>query len=128
MLKHLCPCCNRHCYLDDVQCERGEQYAATGVIPPRKPKPEGSQEKKPHSEMKKIYRSLDQDSKLVWMLRRMGSTAQALAWDAQCEPDEMSQKENSKLFACLRAEDRKDLLMLLEKVSHSWHHANKKSK
>lgn len=127
MLKHLCPCCNRHCYLDEPRCERGEEYAKTGVIPPRKPKPEGGQGKKPHTEMKKIYRSLDQDSKLVWMLRRMGNTTDNLAWDAQSEPDEGSREKNSELFACLREEDKKDLLMLLEKVSHSWHHAHKKN-
>lgn len=126
MLKHLCPCCNRHCYLDEPRCERGEIFAKTGVIPPREPKTDGSQGRKPHSEMKKIYRSLDQDSKLVWMLRKISSTTNSLTWDAQSEPDDESRKENSGLFACLREEEKKDLLMLLEKASYSWYHAQKK--
>lgn len=30
-----CPCCGRHCSLDDPHCERGVQYAKTGIIPER---------------------------------------------------------------------------------------------
>lgn len=111
MLKHLCPCCGRHCYLDEVQCERGAEYKETGVIPPRKPRPDGNGERKKPSEKKMQYLALDRDGKLLWNLREMGST--------------LSENENpntDELFGCLRDEDRADLLMLLEKLKHSWHH------
>ena len=35
--KKNCPCCGRHCPMDDLHCGRGEEYARTGVIPPRDP-------------------------------------------------------------------------------------------
>ena len=30
-----CPCCPRHCSLDNPSCGRGRKYAETGVIPER---------------------------------------------------------------------------------------------
>lgn len=30
-----CPCCGRHCDLNEPHCERGREYARTGVIPER---------------------------------------------------------------------------------------------
>lgn len=109
MLKHLCPCCGRHCYLDEPQCERGIEYKETGVIPPRKPRPNG--EKKAMSEKKRIYLSLDRDDKIVFNIREMGVLLKTL------------REENSDvLFSNLREEDRADLLMLLEKLKHRWHH------
>lgn len=33
--KNVCPCCDRHCELSAPSCERGEEYARTGVIPER---------------------------------------------------------------------------------------------
>ena len=56
MLKHLCPCCGRHCYLDHPHCERGAEYAKSGVIPPRTRKPDGERDGKKPSEHKKKYR------------------------------------------------------------------------
>lgn len=34
--KNVCPCCGRHCDLSAPSCERGEEYARTGVIPEKK--------------------------------------------------------------------------------------------
>lgn len=110
MLTHLCPCCGRHCYLDEVQCERGAEYRETGVIPPRRPRPDGGGERKRPSEKKMQYLALDREGRLVWKLREIGAAIEALE-----NPDA------SKLFGCLRDEDRADLLMLLEKLGHSWH-------
>lgn len=31
--KNVCPCCGRHCDLSAPSCERGEEFARTGVIP-----------------------------------------------------------------------------------------------
>ncbi len=111
MLKHLCPCCGRHCYLDEVQCERGTEYRETGVIPPRKPRPDGNGERKKPSEKKMQYLALDRDGRLLWNLREMGDTMRALEEVGECDP-----------LSCLRDEDKADLLMLLEKLKHSWHH------
>lgn len=77
MLKHLCPCCGRHCYLNNTQCERGAVYAQTGVIPPRAPKAAGHNEKK--NSHKKKYHTLDQDNKLIWNLRDMGHVIRSLS-------------------------------------------------
>lgn len=80
MLKHLCPCCGRHCYLSEPHCERGAEYKETGVIPPRREKSDRtrtSDTKK--SEYKKKYHILDQDNKLIWNLRDMGQTIRELA-------------------------------------------------
>ncbi|MBQ8641110.1 MAG: hypothetical protein IJ480_02740 [Clostridia bacterium] len=110
MLKHLCPCCGRHCYLDDLQCERGMEYAQTGVIPPRRPKPDGNGEKRQMPEKKRQYLALDRDGKLIWNLRELGAALSETETDAEMQ------------LACLREEDRADLLMLLEKLKHSLHH------
>ena len=111
MSKHLCPCCGRHCYLDEVQCERGAEYKETGIIPPRKPRPDGNGERKKPSEKKMQYLALDRDGRILWNLREMGETTRALEEIGECD-----------LLTCLRDEDRTDLLMLLEKLKHSWHH------
>ena len=111
MSKHLCPCCGRHCYLDEVQCERGVEYKETGVIPPRQPRPDGNGERKKPSEKKMQYLALDRDGRILWNLREMGETTRALEEIGECD-----------LLTCLRDEDRTDLLMLLEKLKHSWHH------
>lgn len=113
MSKHLCPCCGRHCYLDEVQCERGVEYKETGVIPPRKPRPDESGERKKPSEKKMQYLALDREGKLVQNLRELGEKV-AVAENA------------SEIFDVLRAEDRNDLLLLLEKLKHSLHHKEKK--
>ena len=79
MLKHLCPCCGRHCYLDHPHCERGAEYAKSGVIPPRTRKPDGERDGKKPSEHKKKYHTLDRDNKLIWNIRDMGQVIYALA-------------------------------------------------
>ena len=112
MLKHLCPCCGRHCYLDDPKCERGAQYAETGVIPPRKPRPEGHPGGRKPSEQKMRYLAMDREEKITFNLQNMGNTLQSLG-------DTVTPGE---LLDCLRDEDRADLLMLLEKLKHAWHH------
>ena len=33
---NVCPCCGKHCDLSAPNCERGEEYARTGVIPEKK--------------------------------------------------------------------------------------------
>ena len=79
MLKHLCPCCGHHCYLNNTQCERGAEYAQTGVIPPRTHKADGHNEKKKKDSHKKKYHTLDQDNKLIWNLRDMGHIIRSLS-------------------------------------------------
>lgn len=79
MLKHLCPCCGRHCYLEHPNCERGAEYAKTGVIPPRIHKPDGDRDAKKPAEHKKRYHTLDQENKLIWNIRDMGHIIRALS-------------------------------------------------
>lgn len=108
MLKDLCPGCPHHCYLDDPRCERGAVYAATGEMPPRKPRPAGEQGHKPPNERKAQYRALDQQGKLVWSIRELNVM--------------LEEAEGIDLFSCLREDDRAALLMLLEKVRLSRRH------
>ena len=107
MLKDMCPGCPHHCYLDEAHCERGQAYAATGVLPPRRPRPEGAQGHKPPNERKAQYRALDQTGKLVWSVRELA---------------DMLDADAAELFSCLREDDRAALLMLLEKVRLSRRH------
>lgn len=107
MLKDLCPGCPHHCYLDEPHCERGAVFAATGTLPPRKPRPDGGQGHKPPNERKVQYRALDQQGKLIWSIREL---------------NDMLKDEEDGLFSCLREDDRAALLMLLEKVRLSHRH------
>lgn len=79
MLNHLCPCCGRHCYLDNPHCERGCEYVRTGVIPPRIQKDGRDNVKRKPSEHKKRYHTLDQDNKLIWNIRDMGQVIRELS-------------------------------------------------
>ena len=45
-----CPCCGRHCPMDDLHCRRGQEYARTGVIPPRDPNREHGHGEHGHGE------------------------------------------------------------------------------
>lgn len=75
MLNQLCPCCGRHCYLDEPGCARGAEYAKTGVIPPRKHKhgERGGDAKKTPAH-KRRYHTLDSKNKLIWNMRDIGHT------------------------------------------------------
>ena len=103
-MNHLCPGCGSHCYLDEPQCGRGAEYAKTGVMPPRKPKLDenGNIRKPPEKKLK--YLALSRDEKITHNLRMI------------------AERDSASLLACLREDDRNDLLMLLEKVAHGLHH------
>lgn len=59
-----CPCCGRHCDLNQPHCERGEEYARTGVIV------EGMHHhNKKNFHNMKDYDTLDIDNKLIINLR-----------------------------------------------------------
>lgn len=79
MLKHLCPCCGRHCYLSAPQCERGNSYVRTGIIPTRTHGEGGTPGKEKGAASKRRYHTLDQDNKLIWNLRDMGHTIRFLS-------------------------------------------------
>lgn len=76
MLNNLCPCCGRHCDLENPSCERGRTYAKTGVIPNHEHTFKGD---KPMEEQKKRYLSLDQNNKLIWNIRDLGHTIRQIA-------------------------------------------------
>ena len=76
----VCPCCGRHCNLDNPHCERGIEYAKTGVIPSRshdhRERHEGHYREhhgdRKHFNHKQRYQGLDVDNKLIWNLRDLG--------------------------------------------------------
>ena len=105
MIKDLCPGCGKHCYLNEARCERGMEYAKTGVMPPRRPRSDGGHGKK-HSEEKMKYLVLDTEAKIAWNIRELADTA--------CSADVPVLTEG------LREEDRTVLLMLLEKVKFEY--------
>lgn len=109
MLNEMCPGCAHHCYLDAAHCERGKAYAATGVLPPRRPHPERG-DRKPNAR-KMQYFALDQQGKLIWSIRELA---------------DMLSSAGEGLFACLKEEDRASLLMLLEKVRMEQLHQEQK--
>lgn len=57
--KQYCPCCGRHCNLEEPHCERGRAYIRTGT----------AEEVQRHSE---TYETMDMDSRLIMNLRDLG--------------------------------------------------------
>ena len=110
MIKDLCHGCGKHCYLNEARCERGIEYANTGVLPPRRPRPDGEHGKK-HSEEKMKYLALDTEGRIAWNIRELA--------DAVCNADASAMMEG------LREEDRAVLLMLLEKVKFEYKRRNR---
>ena len=110
MIKDICPGCGKHCYLNEARCERGIEYANTGAMPPRRPRPDGEHGKK-HSEEKMKYLALDTEGRITWNIRELA--------DAFCNTDAPVLTEG------LREEDRAVLLMLLEKVKFEYKRRNK---
>ena len=110
MIKDLCPGCGKHCYLNEARCERGAEYATTGVMPPRRPRTDGEHGKN-HSEEKMKYLALDTEGRIAWNIRELA--------DAVCNADASAMMEG------LREEDRAVLLMLLEKVKFEYKRRNR---
>lgn len=119
MVNKLCPCCGRRCYMDELKCERGREYAATGVIPPRKPRPDGHGHHGAPSDKpspRQLYMKLDREEKLVANIKDMAAIIDRLA-GADRAPTA------AEMFSTIREEDRQAMLMFLEKIKHSWNHA-----
>ncbi|MGN1250204.1 MAG: MarR family winged helix-turn-helix transcriptional regulator [Candidatus Spyradocola sp.] len=73
-----CPCCGRHCPMDDLHCGRGQEYARTGVIPPRDPNREHGHGGHRHGEgWLQRYQAQDTQGRLIWNLRDVGHTIRA---------------------------------------------------
>lgn len=90
---NVCPCCGKHCDLSAPNCERGEEYIRTGVIPERKAHGGhgdhkerchhgghghgGCEKHGRHGEHKSVldserYGSMDTDEKLMTVIRELG--------------------------------------------------------
>ena len=110
MIKEICPGCGKHCYLDEARCERGKEYANTGVMPPRRARTDGEHGKK-HSEEKMKYLALDPEAKIIWNICELAGA--------------MGNADGSVLREGLREEDRAVLLMLLEKVKFEYKRRNR---
>lgn len=114
MIGKLCPCCGRRCYMDELKCERGREYAKTGVIPPRRPKPghgpQGGPEGRPNPHRR--YMKLTTDEKLAVTVSDIAAMLQQL-------PKETEAKD---VFDCLRIDDKQQVLMFMEKIKGSLRH------
>lgn len=70
-----CPCCGRHCDLNEPHCERGKEYARTGIIPEGGHKHEhGDAHHIKHQNICKNanYDNMDTNNKLIINLRNLG--------------------------------------------------------
>ena len=63
-MNEVCPCCGRHCPMDDLHCSTGKEYAQTDVV----------KEKKHHKHHAEKYEALDIHSKLAMNLREISRT------------------------------------------------------
>ena len=67
-----CPCCGRHCDLQQPHCERGQEFLRTGSMP---------EHRGPHlapQTREARYRAVDMDNKLIMNLRDLGHTLRFL--------------------------------------------------
>ncbi|MGN1343914.1 MAG: MarR family winged helix-turn-helix transcriptional regulator [Traorella sp.] len=69
MSENVCPCCGRHCNVDDLHCDRGREYARTGVIPERKDHEGRHHEGKHHH--RKDLKDMNETMKLVHNFREI---------------------------------------------------------
>lgn len=78
--KKYCPCCGRHCDLNEPHCEHGKEYARTGIIPERKHAHEHHHDREHHHGHSRFghtdaaahYETLDTENKLIMNLRDSG--------------------------------------------------------
>lgn len=111
---NICPCCGKGCDLANPRCSRGEEYARTGVIPPKKERHhDGNYPRKEDSTAEKI----------ATLLRRLGhryhhafggrsSQNRVLALLAQ--PGHMTQRELTEALG-IQPGSASELLQKLEK-------------
>ncbi len=86
---NICPCCGRHCDLNDPHCERGREYTETGVIPERAERmaegrhhsedtgrrerhAHGRSENKRRQYRRERYENADTNDRIVINLRELG--------------------------------------------------------
>ena len=106
MTEEKCPCCGRHCSLDDLHCDRGREYVRTGIIPEKK-------EKDDHKKRvtKKEYDALSVEDKIIFNLSSVG---RALGHHGD------SIKDN--VLKGLDENEKASLLALLEKIAKNSPH------
>lgn len=112
--KNVCPGCGRHCDLTMPSCERGEEYARTGVMPERKAGEHGGHGPHghpPHGDIRQepLYKADSTEGKLMAMLGLLGHIAHHIGGERAAEA-----------FSALEAPEREELLSLLEKTYASW--------
>lgn len=69
---HFCPCCGRHCDLDDPHCDRGRAFLEAGATATRYFSPEEAERRRTD------YETMDMDSRLIVNLRDLGHTIRFL--------------------------------------------------
>ena len=101
MTEEKCPCCGRHCSLDDLHCDRGRKYVRTGVIPEKKGKDDHKKRV-----TKEEYDALSVEDKIIFNLSSVG---RALGHHGD------SIKDN--VLKGLDENEKASLLALLEKIA-----------
>ena len=109
MTEEKCPCCGRHCSLDDLHCDRGREYVKTGVIPERKDDHKKDENKKHVS--KEEYDALSVEDRIIFNLSNVG---RALSHHGE------NIKDN--VLNGLDDNERASLLALLEKMAQNSPH------
>lgn len=69
-----CPCCERHCDLNEPHCNRGNEYIRTGIVG----KQEHTHKKSKNSCRTENYDTLDMNDKLIMNLRDLGHSIRFL--------------------------------------------------
>ena len=96
-----CPGCSRNCELSNPHCERGKEYARTGVLPEM---PKGSHHGRLHFEKK------DQQMIMKYLHHAVGIA----------DHGGFTQETTGKMFEVLTEEETRTLSQLLEKLSDHW--------
>lgn len=129
-MNEVCPGCGRHCALNDVHCERGREYARTGVLPARNAREEGGRDGhgghdghggRRHAEQGAAYHELPLESKLAMSIRELGHAIRRQEDGSQGEQAAAFHRE---VFSCLGEDEKSALLTYMEKVCRSMHHRN----
>ncbi|MDD7740590.1 MAG: hypothetical protein SOT28_01185 [Fusicatenibacter sp.] len=96
-----CPGCSRNCELSAPHCERGVEFAKTGVLP----------EKHGHGSMGHLQFEKKEQQLVMKYLHHAVAAA---------DQGGFTQEMAAEMFAVLTDEETADLMKLLEKLSDHW--------
>ena len=101
--KNVCPCCGRHCSVDNLHCPRGRAYFGIETDA-------GHEEKHPHHHGHDKA-DMTIDDKVISLMRGCGHYLHhSMGEDSSSE----------QMLSCLSHEEKKELISLLKKCLQSW--------